>query len=303
MNKKNNRKMASFIPRYIRQEFQIDLIYLDDSHLNKASYGLCCIDAFSKKGDVELMKKKTKGETVDAMMAVLDRMGIPHMIYCDEGSEFNNGVFKQMCNELGIKLVFTIRHAPIVERFNRTIKEMMHKYLQSTNSKTVTNVLPKIVKNYNSSYHSVIKMAPNDVDESTQHIVQINLLNSLNKLPHQKLRIGDKVRVQVKPASFVKGYKPKYSKQVYEITDKGDGYYITTKDNRLYLKVNLQKVEEYELNPEKPLLEGTLEGHLKDMKNKPKREYVIEEPEPRRSTRERRPTSQLEHSEYGRIQY
>jgi len=68
VNKKNNRKQGSFIPRYPYQEFQIDLIYLDDSHLNKASYGLCCIDAFSKKADVQLMKKRTKEETVDAMI-------------------------------------------------------------------------------------------------------------------------------------------------------------------------------------------------------------------------------------------
>ena len=42
----------------------IDLIYLENKHLNKASYGLVCIDIFSKKGDVELMKKKTAKETV-----------------------------------------------------------------------------------------------------------------------------------------------------------------------------------------------------------------------------------------------
>jgi hypothetical protein len=39
VNKKNNRKMRSLIPRYPLQEFQIDLIHLDDSHLNNARYG------------------------------------------------------------------------------------------------------------------------------------------------------------------------------------------------------------------------------------------------------------------------
>jgi len=98
------------------------------------------------------MKRRTKGSTVDAMMNILDRMGVPDMIYCDEGSEFNNAPFKKLCDELGIKLVFTFRHAAIVERFNRTIKEMLNKYLQSTNSKTITNVLPKMIRNYNASY-------------------------------------------------------------------------------------------------------------------------------------------------------
>ena len=52
-----------------------------------------------------------------------------------------------------IEIIFTLGHAPMVERFNRTLKELLNKYLQSTNSKTITNVLPKILNNYNSSYH------------------------------------------------------------------------------------------------------------------------------------------------------
>jgi hypothetical protein len=287
------------------QEFQIDLIYLEDKHLNQASYGLCCIDAFTKKADVELMKRKTKGSTVDAMMEVFERMGIPDMLYCDEGSEFNNIPFKNMCDELKIRLVFTIRHATIVERFNRTIKEMLHKYLQSTKSKTITNVLPKIVRNYNNSYHSTIEMTPNEVTEATQHIVQINLLNNLRSKPYYKLSIGDKVRVQMKPKSFEKGYKPKFSERIYEVDGKGDGYYTTTKDDRLYLKANLQKVEESELNAEKADIEGTMEGHLKELKNKPRIEYDIPEVEDKRkrTLRERKPSSQLEDVRYGKVKY
>lgn len=305
VNRKNNKRSGSFIPRFPLQEFQIDLIYLDDKHLNQASYGLCCIDAFTKKADIELMKRRTKSSTVDAMMNVLDRMGVPTMIYCDEGSEFNNSAFKTMCDELGIKLVFTIRHAPIVERFNRTVKEMIHKYLQSTKTKTITNVLPKILKNYNESYHSTIEMAPNEVTEDTQHIAQINLLNNLKSNPYTKLEVGDKVRVQVKPKSFMKGYKPKFTDKIYEVTAKGEGFYTTTKDNRLYLKSSLQKVDEYEMNPEKPDIEGTLEGHLKEMKNRPKREYEIEEVEDKRkrTLRERKPVSQVEDFLYGKINW
>ena len=209
VNKKNNRKQGSFIPRYPYQEFQIDLIYLDDSHLNKASYGLCCIDAFSKKADVQLMKKRTKEETVDAMIEIFERMNVPEVIYCDEGSEFNNSAFRNLCDDLKIELILTLRHAPIVERFNRTVKEMLHKYLQSTNSKTIVNVLPRIVRNYNRSYHSTIGMAPIEVNSKTEHIVQINLLKNLTPLPYVKMTVGDKVRVQVKPKSFVKGYRPK----------------------------------------------------------------------------------------------
>lgn len=293
VNKKNNRKPSSFIPRYPLQEFQIDLIYLENKHLNDASYGLCSIDAFTKKGDIELMKKKTKQATVDAMLEILDRMGIPKMLYCDEGSEFNNAPFKKMCKDLEIELIFTIKHAPIVERFNRTIKEMMEKYLQSTSSKTITRVLPKLLKNYNNSYHSTIGMAPNDVKEDNMHIVQINLFKRLNTPSLKSLKVGDRVRVEIKPKSFVKGYKPKFSKKIYEVTEDGKGYYKTSKDDRKYFRSNLQKVDANELNLEKPDIEGTREEHIKGLSKRPKPEYILPEPEPR-ARRGRKPISYQE---------
>lgn len=308
--RKNNKKQGSFIPRYPLQEFQIDLIYIENRHLNQAGYGLCCIDAFSKRGDIELMKSRTKAATVDAMLAIINRMGVPHMIYCDEGSEFNNAPFKAMCTKLGIKLVFTIRHAPIVERFNRTIKEMIYKYLQSTGTKTITNVVKLILDNYNNSYHSSIGMTPNEVNEDTQHIAQINLIRNLRKPSHSSLKEGDKVRVQMKPKSFTKGYKPKFTKDVYEVTEVGDGYYRTNKDDRKYLRANLQKVEAYEINPEKPYLEGTAEGRLRELaRNRPPRSKAqiqqeeIEEKRTSRRARERKPTSYLSDTRYGRIAY
>ncbi len=242
------------------------------------------------------------------MSEVMSRLGVPEMIYCDEGSEFNNAPFKKLCNDVGIKLVFTIRHAPIVERFNRTLKEMLHKYLQSTNTKTIVNVLPKIVKNYNNSYHSMIGMTPNEVNEDTMHIAQINLIRKLHRVPYVEYKVGGKVRVQVKPKSFMKGYKPKYSKTVYEITDKGEGWYETTKDDRRYLKSNLQLVDEAEMNPEQPDLEGTREGHLRDIRNRPREEFesaaqIDEEPPRRRSVRERRPENFVVDEKFGKIRW
>ena len=90
-----------------------------------------------------LLKRKTDQETVDTMIEMLELMGTPDQIYVDEGSEFTNQKFRKLMKDLNVELIFTLRHAPVVERFNRTLKEMLHKYLQVTNSKTITKVLPK----------------------------------------------------------------------------------------------------------------------------------------------------------------
>ena len=54
-SRKNVGKQGSLVPPY---EYQIDLMYLDEKHLNQAKYGLVCIDTFSKIGDIDLMKLK-----------------------------------------------------------------------------------------------------------------------------------------------------------------------------------------------------------------------------------------------------
>jgi transposase InsO family protein len=76
-------------------------------------------------------------------------MGTPEIIYCDEGSEFTNHKFKELMKDNNIQIIYTLTHAPVVERFNRTLKMMLEKYMQVSKSKTIINVLPKIIKNYN----------------------------------------------------------------------------------------------------------------------------------------------------------
>lgn len=269
-----NKKVSStgsFVPPYAMFQFQIDLIYLNDSKLNKASYGLTCIDTFSKKANVILMKRKTDQETVDAMTKMFDIMGVPEQIYVDEGSEFTNKKFKKLLDSKNVELVLTLRHAPVVERFNRTIKEMLHKYLQATNSKTITNVLPKVVKNYNNNYHKSIGMAPNEVNNDVNEgLVWVRLNELAIKRNRPIVTPGDKVRVMIKERAFEKKYTPRFSKQIYTVTARrGRYYYVSGAARDKYLRAYIQKVGDVEDPIIKPDLEGTQEGRLKKMSKMP----------------------------------
>ena len=55
--------------------------------------------------------------------------------------------------------------ASVVERFNRTFKNKMYKYFTTKDTLTCINVLPKLVKSYNNTYHRSIKMKPTQVTE------------------------------------------------------------------------------------------------------------------------------------------
>lgn len=264
-SRKNVGKQGSFVPPYARYEYQIDLIYLDDKHLNQAKYGLVCIDTFSKIGDIELMKLKNDVSVVQAMTVILARMGVPEFIYSDEGSEFTCNKFKKLMSDNKIQIIYSLSHAPMVERLNRTIKEMLAKYLQSTNTKTITNALPMILHNYNNSYHKTIKMKPVDVTFENEEVVYQNILNVATVKNRPKIDIGDDVRVRIKERGFVKGYKPKFSKTIHKVIEKQGRYYIIDGLDRKYMRAYIQKVGEVEYNTREAELENTNEGRLKEM--------------------------------------
>lgn len=306
-NKKNNEKGNSFIPRYPLQEFQVDLIYLDYPNLNLHKYALCCIDTFSKKADVELLKSKDAGDVTYAMSKVISRLGLPEIIYCDEGSEFKNKIFLKLMKENDVEVIFALGHATFVERFNRTIKEMLSKYTQSTNSKTITNVISKIVSNYNNSFHSVIGMTPNEVNDETQHIAQLNILNHSYQKKRAPLAVGQKVRVQLKEKLTTKGYTPKFSKTIHTILEKKKYYYVVNDSDKMYMRSNLRPVSDIEVNTNAPDNEGTLEHRAKNLhKHKDDAKYIIPETnasERKLNLRKREPKFKVIDDEYGVVNF
>jgi hypothetical protein len=58
----------------------------------------------------------------------------------------------------------------MVERFNRTLRTKIDKYLKLNKTKTWYKVLPDLLKNY--SKHSTINMAPNNVT-TTKDVAKI----------------------------------------------------------------------------------------------------------------------------------
>lgn len=281
---------GSFVPMYPLHEFQIDLIHLENRYLNNASYGLCCIDVFSKKADIELMKTKDKSESVRAMKVLIEKMGVPEMIYCDEGTEFTSGAFRTLMKEYGIDLVFTIRHAPVVERFNRTIKNMLSKYLQITRSKTISKVLPILIDNYNNSYHKTIRMTPNEVNDSNVHEVWHNIYSRAKIRKREEIKAGDKVRALLKEKAFAKKYKPLWSKQTYTITQRRGKYYYLDNLDRKYLRAHIKKIGEVQTRDVEPLLDNTREGRLKEIAKMRKTRSMVEKEslEKERPKREKR---------------
>ena len=151
-------------------------------------------------------------------------------------------------------------------------------------------------------------MAPNDVKPETEDEAWKNMLDQATRFKRDKIRPGDTVRVQLKRKTFDRGYnKPRYSKDVYtvnRIEKIGDNkYYVINGLNRKYLRSFIEKVGVVERNIEPADLEGTREGHLRDLAKQKSESLPIPEEiqetsiaAPRRSQRVRKTRDFLTYS-------
>ena len=109
--------------------------------------------------------------------------------------------------------------AAVIERFNRSLRELMMKSSVKNNNTIWYNILPNIIKTYNNRYHRTIKMKPVDVNKSNEKYIKNTVYNYniTNKIP--KYEINDLVRTSLKRRELFD--KPtgniKWSKELFKI--------------------------------------------------------------------------------------
>ena len=90
----------------------------------------------------------------------------------------------------------------VAERFIRTLKTKIYKYMTSVSKNVYIDKLDDIVNEYNNTYHRTIKMKPVDVKDNT-YIDSMELSHSNDK--DRKFKVGDLVGIS-KYKNFAKGY-------------------------------------------------------------------------------------------------
>ena len=78
----------------------------------------------------------------------------------------------------------------IAERFIRTLKNKIYKYMTAISKNVYIDKIDDIVKEYNNKYHTSIKMKPVDVTDNTY----INFKKEVNDRD-PKFKVGDYVRI------------------------------------------------------------------------------------------------------------
>lgn len=207
--------------------FNIDDIWSADlkdmSNLAKYNKGykylLNVIDLFSKYAFTIPLKSKKSKDIINAFEKLFGARK-PNKLWTDQGSEFINNNFKKFLNDRNIELyhVYNEGKACVIERFNRTLGEMIQKYLTGNDTNKYIDVLQKIIDEYNHKYHCSIKMTPVEASKLEN---ESKILKSFISKDHQsispKYKVNDRVRISRYKKTFEKGYAPNWTKEIFII--------------------------------------------------------------------------------------
>ena len=111
----------------------------------------------------------------------------------------------------------------IYYRFHRTLRGVIARYQLKHNTMTYINILPDILKSYNNSYHTTIRMAPNQTTSENEHIVYENVYSRKKKTKPLKLKpfrykIGDNVRIVSKKTPWSPEFFQRWSEEIFKVS-------------------------------------------------------------------------------------
>ena len=118
------------------------------------------MDIFSKYAWIVPLKDKKGVSTVNAFQKTLDdSKRKPNKIWVDKGGEFYNNSFKKWLQDNDIVMHSTHHEGKsvVAERFIRTLKNKISKYMTSISKNVYIDKLDDIVNEYNNTYHRAIK--------------------------------------------------------------------------------------------------------------------------------------------------
>ena len=102
----------------------------------------------------------------------------------------------------------------VAERFIRTLKTKIYKYMTSISKNVYIEKLDDIVNKYNNTYHRTIKKEPADVKDNTYiDSMELHSNKEIND-KDPKFKVGDHVRISKYKNIFAKGYTPDWSEEV-----------------------------------------------------------------------------------------
>ena len=235
-----------------RYQFQMDLVDIQEyADANDGyRYILSCIDIFTRKAWIRLLRSKHGDVVLKAFKSILEEAGEPPKIVTfDLGTEFRNKDFTKFCkeNNIEVRTPDSFVHAAFVERFNGSFQDLFYKYMTENETNQFVNVfdkdgvdiLSKLLETYNNRIHRMIGVTPNqaEADESTHLPIRLRQTKEWEKIKTRpvKFKVGDEVRISKIKGKFGRGYQQSVQWEIFRV------YQIKRK-----LKIPMYKLETYD---------------------------------------------------------
>ena len=227
---KRNKVIASGV----NSQWQSDIIDMTPKYkkVNKGyRFILVAIDVVSKKVYAEALKTKSAQEVKEAFKKIFQEAKesdtLPYKVQTDKGGEFINKVVRALAKEYGVKF-FTAEDddtkAQIAERFNRTLKKKLFKYM-SDHKGVWYKPLPDFVNNYNRTVHTTTGMEPDRLNEKNEWKALSRMYDvkgtpafvGIERSSRLRFKTGDYVRISVANKTFRRGFRSSWSEEVFRI--------------------------------------------------------------------------------------
>lgn len=231
------KKPKVYNPYFIReqrQQIQCDLIDMQQlaNHNDQIKYLLIFIDSFTRKVWVSVLKNKTGQHVANAFKRWFSRPEIggfrPRQIFCDRGTELKNEHVRNVLRQKRVPMIHPNSHikAAIVERANRSLQNIIYKYMTERETFRYIDKLPDLVKTYNTRPHrSIDHLSPNEAErpENAARVLQAQEKHfdesrlASNRQKAVKYRIGNIVRIARLPDRFKRGYQEQANQEYFTI--------------------------------------------------------------------------------------
>ena len=122
----------------------------------------------------------------------------------DENGEYKNYIYS----------VFNSGKNPVIERFNKTLKNKLWKQFAVQGNQKWLDILQKITSKYNNTIYRTINTTPSLASKDPS-LVKIKEETYTNKEP--KLKTNDRVRIFKHKSKFEKGHKGYWTKEIFKV--------------------------------------------------------------------------------------
>ncbi len=211
----------------IDSDWQADLCDMQAlrKYNDNVAYLLTVIDVLSKHAWARPTTSKTPAAVRDAFAIILvESQRKPQCLYTDQGKEFLGKPFQQFLKHHWVQHITSNSpdvKASVAERYNRTLKTRLWKYMTKNNTQRYIDDLQAIVDSINGSYHRMIKRRPIDVMHKNETEVWETLYADSNHgQPSFKFKVGDQVRISKYKHIFEKGYLPNFTQEIFTIRER-----------------------------------------------------------------------------------